>query len=624
MSPHLLCLPPGGVTALRERANTPELKRYADRLVTRCDRWLALPPVERPPTPSTREDRSPRELMRARQAQGRIVSLAAGWLVTANRAYLDRCWTEILPWLDTWDSWTDPYHGTRDEYDLMVGEVALGLGLAYDWLKADLGPERAAKLSDHLGRRALDLYLGRTEGPDRAWWCGATHNWNAVCNGGAIVAALALEGEHPRAGEVIGRATHFLGGYIAALGAEGGCDEGLGYWQYGMRYCVAALAALRDAGHDITPLTGGAGFRHTARFPLSFIPGGIPISWGDAASTVVDPCLYWLAAATRDPEVVRYADRVLAPNDPDHEGWQSEAMTLCWRPVGEAWLPTPGSPSTRSTAHVWPEIGWSCFTDSWEAPRLACGMKCGDLGANHTHLDNLGFLLWARGEWLASDLGAPPIARYGGDYFSDKRWDMYLVKTAGHNAPLIGGAGQKPDTKGVLAPLPALSPRIVGAVGDATSNYGTPVRRARRHLAVVDCAVLVVVDEVETAGEVPVEWRLHTAHPATVDGPRARVAAPRASLAILFPPGLSSIRVEQDPGHLAPDTLDTVVCASTLPATAHLLPVVLAPGGPDEAGPRAEFHREDGVLRIGIQRPGGTVTLTWSRGPDGWALTAVR
>lgn len=623
MSPPHLCLPPGGVPALRERAALPELKHFRDRLLVRCDRWLGLPPIEVPPKPSTREDRSPRELMRSRHAQGRIVSLACGWHLTGNRAYLDRCWAEIEVWLVRWKSWTDPYHGGHDEYDLMVGEVALGLGLAYDWLKADLPPARAATLRDHLARRALDLYLAETEGTDRQWWCGVTHNWNAVCNGGAVVAALALGTAYPRTDLVLARATGFLDGYLKALREEGGCDEGLGYWQYGMRYCVAALAGLRDSGREVGGWLARPGFRRTGRFPASFLPGSVPISWGDAASNVVDPCLYWLADNARDPEVVRYADRALTPFAAEAEGWPLESLALCWRPVGTDWLPPAGSPSGLPTAQVWREIGWSCFTDSWESPTLATGLKCGDLGANHTHLDNNGLLLWARGEWLASDLGPPPVGKYGGDYFSEKRWDMYIVKTAGHNAVTIGGRGQKPHTPGRIEPLPAVSPRVAGAVGDATANYGPPVRRARRHFAVVDRAVVVLLDEIETDGDASAEWRLHSIHPIRAAGDRAEITAPRAALHVLFPKGAVAVSVLDDPEHLAPDKKDTVLLAVAAPARTRLLPAVLFPAAPGEPAPAVTFTTAPDRVAVTVPRPAGAVTLAWRPGRAGWALTSA-
>src|SRR3546814_1734758 len=67
---------------------------------------------------------------------------------------------------------------------------------------------------------------------------------------------------------------------------------------------------------------------------------------------------------------------------------------------------------------------------------------------------------------------------YNADYFSDKRWKMYVVALEGHNGLLIGGQGQIPKTKGTLTKL-AGGKEWDGVIGDATANYGAGVKKAK-------------------------------------------------------------------------------------------------------------------------------------------------
>jgi len=605
---------------LREKVKDPAIRPWYEALISHCDRVLKEPPAGPPPSASTSMDRSPGELGLARKAQGRIVTLAFGHLLTGKPEYLDRAWAEIECWTDRWTSWTDPFHGPADFHDLMTGEMGFTMGVAYDWLYPALLPERRAKLRDQLGRRVVDLYLANTGPPKPAWWFRARHNWNAVCNGGAVVAALALGGEHAGSNEVISRAKASWRGFFEAFRTEGGWDEGTGYWQYGTRYGVMALAALRGAGMGDDGELDRPGVRETGNFPVSFCPGGTPVSWGDSGSGVRDPVLYFLGGLARNPDLIRYMDRIRDGYKPHDGGWPVEAFAILWRPVDEPWLPKPGSPLSLPTARVYREIGWSVFVDSWENPSFVAGFKCGDLGANHTQLDNNTFQLRARGEWLAVDLGS---GSYDADYFSEKRWAMYPVGLAWHNGLLIGGRGQLPKTKGSLEPIPD-GPRHSGVVGDATANYGEGVRRARRHFVVVRKAYVVMLDEVETDKAERIEWRLHTPGPAeTADG-GAVYRGKAAVLHVILPSDLVAVRCDRAPGDLPPGRHDFVIAASSrAPATSHLIPSVLIPAVLSAPRPSVLMTIQSGRVEVSVNRSGERDALTWEKTGDGWRLSEV-
>lgn len=590
--------------ALRERSRHPEVAPWTTKLLQRCDALLNEPPVAPPPTPSTQDDRTPGELIKSRRGQGAVVSLALAWHLTGNRAYLDRAWGELECWMDRWTSWTDPYHGDAEFFDLMTGEMGMTMGLAYDWLRNDLNPEQRARLKEQIGRRIIDRYLANTQEPKVAWWMHSYHNWNTVCHGGAVIAALALEGEHPKVDEVGRRATASWGKFYDALGTEGGWDEGTGYWQYGMRYAIMALAALEDAGKPTGGLLDRDGTKQTGYFPISFCPGGVPMSWGDAVSPVRDPIFYYFGARYRMPDYIRYQDRIRDRFRAGEAPWPVEALAVLWRPVTGDWLPKPQSDYELAKTRVYREIGWSVFVDDLETPGLIAGMKCGDLGANHTQLDNNTFQLWAKGEWLAQDAGG---GTYNADYFSDKRWKMYVVALEGHNGLLIGGKGQIPKTKGMLTKLGG-GRNWDGAVGDATLNYGAGVKKARRHFVVVNRSYVIVVDEVATHSPQPVEWRLHAPCPVELgkDG-RAKVTGTMAALHVAFPIDSVTLSAAADPGDLPAGKKEFVLFAKADSSASHLLPAVLFPTGMTDPAPVISFSRAADRLAVRV----GMDTIIW-------------
>ena len=71
--------------ALRAAAPQLPLRPYYEQLLQLCDELLDQPPVPVPEHPSTPDDRSPGEIGRARQVQGRVVSLALAYRLTNRR-----------------------------------------------------------------------------------------------------------------------------------------------------------------------------------------------------------------------------------------------------------------------------------------------------------------------------------------------------------------------------------------------------------------------------------------------------------------------------------------------------------------------------------------------------------
>ncbi len=488
------------IPALRRKARHPEMKRFYDALLARCEHLLKAEPIRPPAKASTAHDRSGRELLRARDAQGRVVSLAMGYLLTEKKAYVDRALAELWCFADVWDSWVDPYHGDRRYYDLMSGEMCMTAGLAYDWLYHAMTDAQRARLRKVTIDRGLKLYLLHTnleKHPMRArgWWFLCSHNWNTVCNGGAVVAALALRGEYPSWEEVVCRATSSWMRFFRYLGPEGGWDEGTGYWRYGMRYAVMGVEALRSVTGRGEDIFNRPGMRRTGFFPIDFNPGGLAVSFGDSSSLAADPIMYLLAAKYRQPAFVWYQDTYGRIPGVKHDGWPVEALALLWRPVDQNWLPRPGETPELHTASAYRGIGWAVFADALPTPSVLCGFKCGNLGANHTQLDNNVCNVWAYGKWLAIDLGSGSYTR---EYFSTKRWSLYEVQTVGHNGVLIGGKGQHPSTRGRLGPLQT-GDGFALVAGEAVANYKDPtVTSAQRTVLFLGKKGIVVIDAVRT------------------------------------------------------------------------------------------------------------------------------
>src|SRR5436190_1992192 len=87
------------------------------------------------------------------------------------------------------------------------------------------------------GKHNWHLLLERNGGKTQDWYYKKPDtNWNTVCNGGAGMLALALYEYCPEAARVLELVEQGVAPYFESMSADGGWPEGIGYWNYGMRY----------------------------------------------------------------------------------------------------------------------------------------------------------------------------------------------------------------------------------------------------------------------------------------------------------------------------------------------------------------------------------------------------
>ena len=191
--------------------------RYYAWLAARAERILSEPVV----ATTTSGDGM------ARVRLERAVLPALIYRLTDDRRFLDRALAEAGAGARE-PAWEDsPQH----LFVLSTAESATALALCYDWLHGDLAPEQRATLREALVRRALRPALAvYTKPPGHRYWPDRNNNWNQVCNGGAVLAALAIADEEPElAAQVLSFALDSLPTAMREFSPDGGWEEGPGY-----------------------------------------------------------------------------------------------------------------------------------------------------------------------------------------------------------------------------------------------------------------------------------------------------------------------------------------------------------------------------------------------------------
>ncbi|MCC7370220.1 MAG: heparinase II/III family protein [Chloroflexi bacterium] len=518
--PRLLLSPDDEARIRRALASDSVARGYRDSLVRNGARIMTQPTPERVLI-------GPRLLTVSRTVLDRVATLALLYRLDGDPRWAQRARAELLA-AAGFSDW-NPSHF------LDVAEMSHAFALGYDWLYDFLSADERATI-----RRALvEKGLRPTEEQyaTRAGWTRATHNWNFVCNGGAIIGALAVADEEPGlAGTLVAQALASMPSALASYAPDGAWAEGPVYWDYGTRYLVSALAALTSALGTDFGLSDARGLSVTGRFRLHVTgPTGLFFNFADAsARTGGSPSLFWLAR--------RYDDPVLAAGAREAAQAGASARDLLWYDPRGTTADVAALPLDvrYQAAHL------ACFRSAWnDKNALYVGFKGGDNTTNHAHLDLGTFVLDALGQRWAVDLGPDDYDLPG--YFGAERWTYERLRTSGQNTLMLNGANQDPRA---AAPLSAFRTATDGgfAIADLTAAYAPGgATRVNRGIALRDTRSRVLVqDEIEAMQPVDVTWTMHTEAAVEVDGARALLSQGGALLeARILSPADATFAVEE-------------------------------------------------------------------------------
>ncbi|MCZ7645086.1 MAG: heparinase II/III-family protein [Planctomycetota bacterium] len=313
--------------------------------------------------------------------------------------------------------------------DLAACELAATLAEAREvlkpWMDAQ-SPRLADGVLHEIDRHVLTPYA---EGA-ATWWDGretGLNNWTGVC-GGSILAAcdsLAAQG-HPRP-QARERALKALRLFVAAAFTEHGeCDEGIGYWNYGVGVACLGWSRLTreefEAHMDLERLRAIADYPRRAHlFGETFYcanDGGLTCR----ADTSFVP---WLACATGNAWLGGWARRAPAFS----KGMLGQYLRVLEGPE----LPEHAADAPAATAWL-ADQQTAILRAPTERGELLVSLSGGDNAERHNHND-LGHFLAILGERvIVPDLGAPT---YFSDFFGPNRYRYVAASSRGHNCPLI-------------------------------------------------------------------------------------------------------------------------------------------------------------------------------------------
>ena len=504
--PRLMALPERVARAKARVVADPVGQRWALAVQAQADTLLTTPPI-----PAHRMKLVRQHLEDPEPAAGKVLQhvqvLGLAFLWWQKPAYAAR----LLKELENAASYPD---WNPDNF-VDVGDMCRAFALGYDWLYAQWTESQRKTLRHAMVTKGLQP--GQAAFASKAPWTtygyGWNLNWNLVCNGGLVLAALAIEPEEPAiARDMLDLTLPAIAQGFRAYEPSGGWLEGPGYWCKATDYAATVLDSLSTARPDAPPGFGTAdGFHRTGEFLLQMC-GPTSQLFNFADSDPVHSGYPWLFYLARQ-----------APDSTD--AWVELSRTAPPSPIDLLWFDPESRDPVAAQAPLishCPVAEVAALRSAWnDAGAVYLGIKGGDSGASdHCHLDLGSFVLDAGGSRFALDLGEDAYSLPG--YFDRRqRFGYYRTGTLGHNTLVINGANQVPMAKAKIIAVVDRPGFAVVAI-DLDAAYAGAAR-VLRIAALFDQSHVVVLDLVEPLAEISVTWQMHTAAAVELFGVAARL-----------------------------------------------------------------------------------------------------
>jgi len=404
---------------------------------------------------------------------------------------------------------------------LHEGGACGSLARAYDAFEPHLDEAAKRDWLALLGRM-LRMYLRTAR--EGHWNTMCIPNANPVCNGGGGTLALALWNEMPEeAAEALHKARTRLGHWLDYCeGTDGGNTEGAQYWQYGAENFLRFARCLeRVLGHDDGLLTHPAIRNAMNMVRVGLSNDGAMHGMNDTIPVPIGAAIGWcLGRRYNDPLGTWYGDhamrwtrqrRAAGKETPYAPG--AVEMLLERAEVPEQTEP-PRLPSAMALRSI--EYAVLRSRPAMDAPLVAGIKGSRPPYTHHNQPDSGAIFVHLRGERLLIDPG----------YYNGGPGD--------HCLPLVDGTGPHPPSEYTarLDDCGAQGARR-WVVCDATPAYRGAARRVRRWLLMLDDRTLLLVDDIDPAGEGKVTAQYQAGQATELigdDGRTLRVHGERAKL----------------------------------------------------------------------------------------------
>jgi len=493
---------------VNDGSNKTLRKAHTDAMKLATDHGLCPDPI------IYQKDASGKRLLSvSRESITRILSAAYAFRFTGEEIYLKHAEQDLNTICDFPD-WNHTHY-------LDCAEMATAAAIGYDWLYKHLQDSTKAKIVSALKEKAFRP-SDFEESFTYCKWKETASNWNQVCNGGLIIAALATFEDNPDWSRqfIEAKVESNREAMEGIYPPQGAYPEGPVYWVYGNMYQVLLLGSLESALGTDFQLSQVEGFARTGLFE-AFMDGNTDqlFNYGDNLAARIPMYPLWYLAWKFDSPEILYRENATVFLRPyvhiECERFLPIYLKYIWKikpeSIREPELKVLFSQGSTPSAVV--RTGWK-DCDSY------LGIKGGSPGSSHSHMDAGEFVYERDGVRWAADLSRQeyaqlenPCKALGGDLWdfsqNSVRWRLFRYTTAQHNVLMVNGHMQKVDGNARMTAT-FDTPEYRGAEFDLSEIYAPDLKYAIRRAGIVVGGNLEVRDSVCAPSSVSahIRWTL--------------------------------------------------------------------------------------------------------------------
>ncbi len=328
----------------------------------------------------------------------------------------------------------------REMVDLFAAETAFALAEVTGLLEDVLSPLVCYRARQEILER---IFVPYTELNKVFHWEVSQMNWAAVCSGSIGAAALYLIEEDEVLAPIIARVLDTMESFLSGFGDDGGCKEGLSYWNYGFGFFVYFAELLKQRTAGKIDLMDDKKVRKIALFQQKcYIYQNKIISFSDVPGEVNFHAGLSQRLADLYSEVELPDKRYRAGfSDDKCYRWAHNIRDLVWSDGNKG---DKEERETGFTVDYLKDSQWLICKLLKDEGNIVFAARGGDNDEPHNHNDLGSYILHAGDTTLLDDLGSGEYTR---QYFGPERYSYLCNGSQGHSLPIIEGEFQQNGSK---------------------------------------------------------------------------------------------------------------------------------------------------------------------------------
>ncbi len=275
------------------------------------------------------------------------------------------------------------------------------------------------------------------------WWTGERgnrpNNWNPWIHSNLLLITALTEKDDYLRTRITGKCMQMLDNFVADYPADGGCDEGPGYFEVAGASYFDSLELLYDMTGGKVNVFDHPLVRAIGEYEVKFnIAGNRYINFADCAAT----CRIPGAMLTRFGR--RTGSKILEEFGEEQAlAGHLEDTGKLYRCIYNYFTPTVKPKSGRVAAtKIWfPNLKVMVTRESEDPTKgMFVAMKGGNNNESHNHNDVGNIIVYHDGNPVLIDAG---VGVYTKKTFSSQRYELWYMQSSYHNLPDIGGVAEK-------------------------------------------------------------------------------------------------------------------------------------------------------------------------------------